>query len=525
MKAIAYYRVSTDLQDYNRQIQDIQTYCNKEGFNVVKEFAEKETGKNKKRPALDEMLEYCRVNKPEFLVVSELSRLGRNTQIPLITEELSNLKICIITLKENLRTLNSDGTINHTANLIIDVMSGINRYELTTINYRIKSGLKSAVKAGKAMSAITIPYGYQKLNKMLVIDPIESEVIKQIYSLYSQGTGAQTICKLLDNQGIKPKYGLSWGKSIILQILKNPVYIGKRRFSKNLYDAPELQIIDVETYDKCTNTRVKRANTKEINKKYEYLLNKEIIWCGCCNKPFFGNKMGRTNTYKCLTNRYGTKKCDSHTINREKMDLLTTKILTLFFPFQLTKNVDLTELKQEISRLENIIYGRESEQKQTVKDEQKLIELALQGFNQDIINTRLDQIRKRQEKAKADIIVAGEQIKAVKKQIQHKSNYKAMAREIETNGISKDLVHRIISKIVITPAIIQLNQKSYDNTLKIDYFIDNNFISIITTQRKDDNTVIIEDFSDSIIIVDELGKEIIIEKGQEMIIEGNNIVL
>ena len=48
MKAIAYYRVSTDLQDYNRQIQDIQTYCNKEGFNVVKEFAEKETGKNKK---------------------------------------------------------------------------------------------------------------------------------------------------------------------------------------------------------------------------------------------------------------------------------------------------------------------------------------------------------------------------------------------------------------------------------------------------------------------------------------------
>ena len=44
-----------------------------------------------------------------------------------------------------------------------------------------------------------------------------------------------------------------------------------------------------------------------------------------------------------------------------------------------------------------------------------------------------------------------------------------MAREIETNGISKDLVHRIISKIVITPAIIQLNQKSYDNTLKIDY--------------------------------------------------------
>ena len=135
-------------------------------------------------------------------------------------------------LKENLRTLNSDGTINHTANLIIDVMSGINRYELTTINYRIKSGLKSAVKAGKAMSAITIPYGYQKLNKMLVIDPIESEVIKQIYSLYSQGTGAQTICKLLDNQGIKPKYGLSWGKSIILQILKNPVYIGKRRLVK-----------------------------------------------------------------------------------------------------------------------------------------------------------------------------------------------------------------------------------------------------------------------------------------------------
>lgn len=54
MKTITYSRVSTDIQDVERQIDDIKKYCLNNDLKIVRDFTETETGKMKVRPVLTE---------------------------------------------------------------------------------------------------------------------------------------------------------------------------------------------------------------------------------------------------------------------------------------------------------------------------------------------------------------------------------------------------------------------------------------------------------------------------------------
>lgn len=112
----------------------------------------------------------------------------------------------------------------------------MSRREYKTINRRIQRGRLTSVKEGKFISSVP-PYGYNKAKLpddkgySLVINEAESNVVQLIYDLYIKGRGMAAIAGELDKMGIKPRYRDTWSKSTISDILKNPVYIGKIRWS------------------------------------------------------------------------------------------------------------------------------------------------------------------------------------------------------------------------------------------------------------------------------------------------------
>ena len=87
-------RVSTDKQDYERQLVELREYCTKAGWQVVKEFTAKVSGakQNNERPEIAAMINFVKANDIKRVVCLEISRLGRNT--------LEALKV-IQTLNEN----------------------------------------------------------------------------------------------------------------------------------------------------------------------------------------------------------------------------------------------------------------------------------------------------------------------------------------------------------------------------------------------------------------------------------------
>ena len=112
--AVIYARVSSvgDRQDTSRQIRDLEILAKDKSLKVVNTYEERISGakKTQDRPVLTECLNYCFSNHISVLLISELSRLGRN-----VDDVLSNVKLCkenhlnVYFQKEQLSIYNADG--------------------------------------------------------------------------------------------------------------------------------------------------------------------------------------------------------------------------------------------------------------------------------------------------------------------------------------------------------------------------------------------------------------------------------
>ena len=152
-KAVIYARVSSvgDRQSTLRQVLDLTQYATTNGMEVVEIFEEHISGavKNEERPVLCECLDYCIANAIDTLLISELSRLGRN-----VDEVLANVKRCkennlnIYFQKENISIFQADGSKNPFLNIFISVLGTCAEMEREAIAFRLNSGLKRYKEAG-----------------------------------------------------------------------------------------------------------------------------------------------------------------------------------------------------------------------------------------------------------------------------------------------------------------------------------------------------------------------------------------
>lgn len=189
IKSVIYARVSSvgDRQSTTRQIADLTTYSEKNGYNLQKVFEEHISGakKNKDRIVLNECLDYCITNGIEVLCISELSRLGRN-----VDEVLSNVRYCkehhlnIFFQKENLYIFDNEGKENPFLTIMIAVLGTCAQLERENIKFRLDSGRKQFVdkclkETGK--SGLGRKVGYRKTKEA------KKEQYKEVLKLLKAG--------------------------------------------------------------------------------------------------------------------------------------------------------------------------------------------------------------------------------------------------------------------------------------------------------------------------------------------------
>lgn len=184
-------RVSTDKQDYNRQITELQEHCAKMNWDVVRIFANKVSGAKKieERQELVDMLQYISENDIDKVCVWEISRLGRSTLEALkIIELLNEHKVCLYIKNYNLETQDNDGKINPITSLITTILLEISQMERNTIKERMASGRDQYIAkcraTGKKMGR---PSTYRKSD-----DTMREQYKKEI-SLLKQGMSLRNI--------------------------------------------------------------------------------------------------------------------------------------------------------------------------------------------------------------------------------------------------------------------------------------------------------------------------------------------
>lgn len=133
-----YTRVSTISQNTDRQLV---------GVSCDREFTEKVSAKDMKRPQLQAMLSNLR--QGDMVNVHELSRLARNTKDLLgIVEQILGLGASIKFHKENM-TFNSGETQDAFQQLMLTMLGAIAQFERNLLLERQREGIAIAKEKGK----------------------------------------------------------------------------------------------------------------------------------------------------------------------------------------------------------------------------------------------------------------------------------------------------------------------------------------------------------------------------------------
>ena len=156
-KVVLLCRVSTQTQDYERQINELTDFCTRMDWQVAKVFANKISGKLSidERPEIQELISFVKQNEIDKVCCLEISRLGRNTLEALKVIQLLNEQGVSLYIKNyNLETL-KDGKVNPVASLICTILLEVAQMERLTIIERMTSGREQYIakcrETGKKM--------------------------------------------------------------------------------------------------------------------------------------------------------------------------------------------------------------------------------------------------------------------------------------------------------------------------------------------------------------------------------------
>ena len=139
-------RVSTSIQEYDRQVNELTTLAQRNGWNVEAIFCEKVSGakKNAERKELSRMVDYVQAHHINKVAVTELSRLGRDTlQVLEVIEQFNRLGISLYIQNYGIETLTADGEVNPMSQFLITILAEVARMERKTIRERVESGYKN----------------------------------------------------------------------------------------------------------------------------------------------------------------------------------------------------------------------------------------------------------------------------------------------------------------------------------------------------------------------------------------------
>ena len=181
------------------------------------------------RPKMLELLELVNSGEYEGIVCMDIDRLSRGSAVDSgYIMQMLQINNCKIITPQKTYDLN-----NESDEQFADMKFMFSRYELQTINKRLKAGRESSSREGRYIGSIA-PYGYEivkikgeKGNTLKILSG-EAEFVKKIFDWYTEeGLGTGQIANRLNDLHIPPRNSHEWISSTIRNILDNEHYFGK----------------------------------------------------------------------------------------------------------------------------------------------------------------------------------------------------------------------------------------------------------------------------------------------------------
>lgn len=151
---IAYVRVSTQEQNFDRQLELLKPY------HIERVFQEKQSGKDMGREKLNELLEFVR--EGDEVYVESWSRLSRTVSDLLkIFDMFDHKKVRLYSVKEQYDTSSPTGK------LMVNIIAALNQFERENLLERQREGIACAKQKGVYRGRKPKEYDADVLNEVL----------------------------------------------------------------------------------------------------------------------------------------------------------------------------------------------------------------------------------------------------------------------------------------------------------------------------------------------------------------------
>ncbi len=252
MKAAIYCRLSEE--DRNKQFEtddsnSIQNqkamllqYAMEHGWEVYNLYSDDDyTGSDRRRPEFNRLLEDAKAHRFDIVLCKTQSRFTR--ELELVEKYIHGLfpiwGIRFVSIVDNADTANKGNKKSRQINGLV------NEWYLEDMSENIRSVLTNRRQNGFHIGAFAL-YGYQKdpdQKGHLIIDEEAAAVVREVFTLFSQGYGKTAIARMLNDRGIpnpteykrlhglryqqpKRKNSTLWKYFAISDMLTNEIYIG-----------------------------------------------------------------------------------------------------------------------------------------------------------------------------------------------------------------------------------------------------------------------------------------------------------
>ena len=501
MRCGVYVRVSTDDQRDNgysidSQLRMIKEYCEKKDYSIVDVYNDAgHSGKDLMRPEMQRLLTDIKSKKIDKLIAIKVDRLTRNNYDGfwlLNYCEEHDVKIELILEPYDVSTANGE--------MIFGMNLVFGQRERKEIGARTKRAMEEM--ALEKIHPSKAPYGYirKKNTGHLEIEPIESQVVKEIFELCKQGHSTRNIATIMHDNNAYLKQG-KWLSDRVYKILTNSIYIGIFEYGKYKRKPQDIlrvenycePIIDINTWNATRNVLVKN---KHSNYGEHIHLFSGLVKCPLCGEIMSSSESfkypnGKQKVYYHLRCKNTNCKGYGYHYNTKKIETKLKRILEELTIFMLSMNNEIITCNSTKS---NDVKEIEKAIEKLKMQEKRLVDLYLSStldvetinHKNEVIKKEIDKLTKKKTTLDPDNSSKEYTIELVKKLDCIEENDKLIFTNIKNIGFTflydlltrkakRDLIHRLISQIEIT------RDKNYNIDIKNIKFTD----ELITKSSKE----------------------------------------
>ena len=377
-------------------------YCEDHDYEIAKIYIDVASAKDMDRPEMDKLRASARDNEFEIMMALKLDRISR---VPRdfynLIEEMNTLDKGVIVVEDHWETTTPAGRMM--AGMLIQFAA----FEREIGVERTKSAGRQRASEGKPGGGKP-PIGYDRKDKLFIINKPEAKIVKRIYDEYVMGIGPAKIAAGLNREGFRTKThykadGKFWlgnkefTQKHIHNYITNPLYKGVIFHSGENFQGIHEAIVSKELWESAQNIVKFNSQSKNLgNSIRDQHILAGLVKCEICGDLISayggtGKQKKVYHYYHCLSARSksGRNECNNTAIRTEHLESIVADVIRQIavsdnFFGSVDEELDKKIGKEDLKEIESSIARTSAEMQKTQTEIKNLVKVLAQNKIKDI---------------------------------------------------------------------------------------------------------------------------------------------